>query len=67
MGFTFVLLNPHGIPTALMTVLPLSLIPTFLVPFFLMLHIICIAQARAWRAGPSLPPRPLGSVQQFTI
>jgi hypothetical protein len=31
-----------------MTVLPLSLIPTFLVPMFLIFHVICIAQARAW-------------------
>jgi hypothetical protein len=33
-----------------MTVLPLSLIPGFLVPLFLILHIICIAQARRWPA-----------------
>jgi hypothetical protein len=32
-----------------MTVLPLSLVPTFLVPLFLILHVICIAQARAWK------------------
>jgi hypothetical protein len=32
-----------------MTVLPLSLIPTFAVPLFLILHIICIAQARQWQ------------------
>ena len=34
-----------------MTVLPLSLIPTFLVPLFFILHLICIAQARAWRVA----------------
>jgi hypothetical protein len=34
-----------------MTVLPLSLIPAFAVPLLMMLHIICIAQARQWRAG----------------
>jgi hypothetical protein len=34
-----------------MTVLPLSLIPTFAVPLLLMLHIICIAQARQWKEG----------------
>jgi hypothetical protein len=33
-----------------MTVLPLSIIPTFGVPLFLILHIICIAQARRWPA-----------------
>jgi hypothetical protein len=38
----------NGISTAPMTVLPLSVIPTFGVPLFLILHIICIAQARRW-------------------
>jgi len=38
----------HGVTTAPMTVLPLSLIPTFAVPLFLILHIICIVQARRW-------------------
>jgi len=28
--------------------LPLSLIPTFLVPLFLIFHVMCIAQARRW-------------------
>jgi hypothetical protein len=32
-----------------MTVLPLSLIPTFGVPLFFILHMICIAQARQWQ------------------
>ncbi len=40
--------NPNGITTAPMTVLPLSLIPTFAVPLMLILHIISIAQARRW-------------------
>ena len=34
-----------------MTVLPLSLIPTFLVPLFAIFHIICIAQARSWKSA----------------
>jgi len=42
------LLHPHGITTAPMAELPLSLIPSFGVPLFLILHIICIAQARRW-------------------
>ncbi len=42
------LINPHGIATSVMTVLPLSLIPTFAVPLLLILHLICIAQARRW-------------------
>ncbi|HMG84100.1 MAG TPA: hypothetical protein VK574_00065 [Terracidiphilus sp.] len=41
-------LNPHGIGAGAMTVLPMSLIPTFAVPLFLILHIICIAQAVRW-------------------
>jgi hypothetical protein len=43
-------IDPHGIPTNAMTVLPMSLIPTFAVPLFFILHIICIAQARRWPA-----------------
>jgi hypothetical protein len=42
------IIDPHGISTAPMTVLPMSYITTFAVPVFLMLHIICIAQARRW-------------------
>jgi hypothetical protein len=41
-------IDPHGIPTSAMTVLPLSLIPTFAVPLLLILHVICIVQARRW-------------------
>jgi hypothetical protein len=37
-----------GFATSSMTALPLSLIPVFAVPFFLIVHIICIAQARRW-------------------
>jgi hypothetical protein len=44
-------IDPHGISTAAMTVLPMSYIPTFAVPVFLMLHIVCIAQARRWPAS----------------
>jgi hypothetical protein len=31
-----------------MAALPLSLVPIFLVPLLMILHIICIAQARQW-------------------
>lgn len=48
-------LNPHGIPTTPMTALPLSMIPAFGVPLFLIFHIICIAQATRWPAGHSAP------------
>ncbi len=44
------LLHPQGITTAPMAELPLSLIPSFGVPLFIILHIICIAQARRWPA-----------------
>jgi hypothetical protein len=47
-------IDPHGVPTNAMTVLPMSLIPTFGVPLFLILHIICIAQARRWSAQQPL-------------
>jgi hypothetical protein len=48
MGTTSRLISPHGIATSAMTALPLSLIPTFAVPLFMILHFICIAQARQW-------------------
>jgi hypothetical protein len=41
-------IHPQGIPTSPATMLPLSIIPTFLVPVLLILHLICIAQARRW-------------------
>jgi hypothetical protein len=50
-GTTARWISPNEVGTGLMTVLPLSLIPTFAVPLFLMLHIICIVQARQWKAG----------------
>jgi hypothetical protein len=49
LGATATLINPHGIATSPMTELPLSVIPTFAVPLLLILHIICIAQARRWK------------------
>lgn len=52
LGATAELFNPHGIATGAMNVLPLSLIPTFAVPLLLILHVICIAQARRWHAQP---------------
>ena len=41
-------IDPHGISTVAMTVLPMSYITTFAVPVFFILHIISIAQARRW-------------------
>jgi hypothetical protein len=66
LGVTAPLIQPHGIPVTLMTVLPLSLIPTFFVPLFLILHVISIAQAGKWNPesvrtnlglGPANPVR----------
>ena len=42
-------IDPQGIPTNAMTMLPLSLIPTFGVPLLLILHIICFVQASRWK------------------
>lgn len=52
LGSTAALFNPSGIATSAMNVLPMSLIPTFLVPLLLILHVISIAQARRWHAQP---------------
>jgi hypothetical protein len=52
MGVSARFINPNGIPTSAMTVLPMSLIPTFAVPLFLILHFISIAQARQWQEQP---------------
>lgn len=48
-------LGPQPFP---MSVLPLSLIPTFAVPLLLILHIICIAQARNWSESSYSAVRP---------
>jgi len=48
LGTTARLFNP-GASMEPMTVLPLSLIPTFFVPLLFMLHVISIAQASAWK------------------
>ena len=49
LGVTAGLFQSSGPNMHLVTVLPLSLIPTFLVPLFLMFHVISIAQASYWR------------------
>ncbi len=41
-------IDPHGVANKAMTVLPLSMIPTFAVPLLMIFHIICIAQAAQW-------------------
>jgi hypothetical protein len=52
LGTTARLVSPQAAATGAMTVLPLSLIPTFGVPLFLIFHIICITQARRWSENP---------------
>jgi hypothetical protein len=56
LGTTARLLSPHGPSMEAMTVLPLSLVPTFLVPLFFIFHAICIAQARAWKTAAERRP-----------
>ena len=52
MGVAARFINPHGVASNAMTVLPMSLIPTFAVPLFIILHFICIVQARQWHEQP---------------
>jgi hypothetical protein len=66
-GTTAAWLSPQGPSTAPMTVLPLSLIPTFLVPLFVILHVICIAQARTWRIAPQRASQMARPVQHPAI
>lgn len=55
MGTLAGVIDPHGISTAAMTVLPMSYITTFAVPLFLILHFICIAHARRWQTTSFSP------------
>ena len=58
MGGLTSFLAPIGPGPFPMAVLPLSLIPTFAVPLLLILHIICIAQARGWKESSYSAQRP---------
>lgn len=51
LGVTAGLTDAHGASMAPVTSLPLSLIPTFFVPLYMIFHVICIAQARAWKVS----------------
>lgn len=64
LGTTAGLISPHSVPMAAATVLPLSLIPTFFVPLFVILHVICISQAKSWKAasGNTQTRRPVQGV-----
>jgi hypothetical protein len=50
LGTTARLIDQSGPGMGPMTVLPLSLVPTFFVPLLLILHVISIAQARRWQS-----------------
>jgi hypothetical protein len=67
LGTTAILLSPHGPTTAAMTVLPLSLVPTFLVPLYVISHVICIAQARTWKAASQPSHQPMTPAQHPAI
>jgi len=53
MAATTAVIRPNGIGPDAMAVLPLSVIPTFGVPVFLILHLISLAQAWRWKELPS--------------
>jgi hypothetical protein len=67
LGTTAGLLSPRGPSMVALTVLPLSLIPTFLVPLFFMFHVISIAQARKWNVGEKASPQTNNPLQPATI
>jgi hypothetical protein len=54
LGTTAGLISPSAPSMQPMTVLPLSMIPTFVVPLLLIFHFISIAQARRWQEQGSL-------------
>jgi hypothetical protein len=55
LGVTAPLFAPEGPTMLAVTVLPLSLIPTFAVPLLLILHGIAIAEARSWPGEDQTP------------
>jgi len=67
LGTTAGLISAQGPSMALMTTLPLSLIPTFLVPLFVIFHVICIAQARSWKAVSETVPQTMRPTQYHAI
>lgn len=60
LGVLSPMLSSDGGLISRMTVLPLSLIPTFLVPLFFIVHVISIAQARSWRFAAADPGQTAG-------
>jgi hypothetical protein len=58
LGTTARIISPEGPAMGAMTVLPLSMVPTFLVPLLFMFHVISIAQAARWPERPGRFPAP---------
>jgi len=67
LGTTAGLISPQGPSMAPMTTMPLSLIPTFLVPLFVIFHVICIGQARSWKAVSEIVPQTTRPTQYHAI
>ena len=67
LGTTAGLISPQGPSMAPMTTLPLCLIPTFLVPLFVIFHVICIGQARSWKAVSESVPQTMTPTQYHAI
>ncbi|MGB8323577.1 MAG: hypothetical protein WCE52_11530, partial [Candidatus Acidiferrum sp.] len=67
LGVTALLLAPQGPTMVPMTILPLSLLLTFLVPLFTIFHVISIAQAKSWKTVPLRVGHSVESLQQRTI
>lgn len=63
LGTTARLIRPDSTSMVAMTVLPLSLVPTFLVPLFFIFHVICIAQARGWKIASRDPGSDIKALQ----
>jgi len=67
LGTTAGLISPQGPSMAPMTTLPLCLIPTFLVPLFVIFHVICIGQARSWKAVSESAPQTMRPAQHPAV
>lgn len=64
LGTTAGLLRPQGASIEAVTVLPLSVIPTFVVPLCVIFHVICIAQARTFKIAREIKRQATGLAPQ---
>ena len=67
LGKTACLLSPDSASMAAMTVLPLCLIPTFLVPLFTIFHLLWIAQVRSWGIAFDRTRHAAGAIQHTAL